>query len=70
MKGKTLREKRREGKELRERREVLGLTQKALAEKLTVSSNTLARWERGEVTIPSFLDLALKTIECEMKKNR
>jgi transcriptional regulator with XRE-family HTH domain len=39
------------GKQLRSLRAKLGLTQKQLAEKLAVSSNTVARWERDEVEI-------------------
>lgn len=39
------------GDELRHIRERLGLTQKALSEKLGVHWNTVARWERGEVGI-------------------
>jgi transcriptional regulator with XRE-family HTH domain len=39
------------GKQLRSLRRKLELTQKQLAEKLAVSSNTVARWERDEVPI-------------------
>src|SRR5438067_1968447 len=35
--------------DLRDRREALGLSQEALAERLDVSRNTIARWERGEL---------------------
>ena len=44
------------------------LTQQGLASKLKVSRNTVARWERDEMTIPGFLQLALKTLECEAAK--
>lgn len=36
---------------LRQVRDALGLTQKDLATKLGVASNTVARWERGELAI-------------------
>jgi predicted ATPase/DNA-binding CsgD family transcriptional regulator/transcriptional regulator with XRE-family HTH domain len=37
--------------ELRRRRRALGLTQAALAERLAVTANTVARWERGELHV-------------------
>ena len=40
---------------IRSRRKNLNMTQKELAEKVGVSMNTVARWERGE-TEPSFSD--------------
>lgn len=42
-------------------------TQQSLANKLGVSRNTVARWERGEVEIPPFLHLALQTLERQLK---
>ncbi len=39
------------GKELRQIRDRLGLTQAALADRLGVSPNSVARWERDEVPI-------------------
>ena len=56
------------GAKLRERRLALGFTQQQLADKLDVSRNTVARWERDEMAIPGFLNLALKTLECEAAK--
>jgi transcriptional regulator with XRE-family HTH domain len=56
------------GAKLRERRLALGLTQQALADKLKVTQNTVARWEREEMTMPGFLHLALKWIEWEAEK--
>ena len=53
------------GAKLRERRVALGLTQQGLADKLEVSRNTVARWERDEMAIPGFLHLALKSIESD-----
>lgn len=57
-----------DGKELRERREALEMTQEQLATALGVKANTVARWERGERGIPPHLPLALKTVESEKKK--
>jgi transcriptional regulator with XRE-family HTH domain len=51
------------GRELRARRIALDLTQSELGEALEVSTNTVARWERGEVGVPGMTDLALKTLE-------
>jgi transcriptional regulator with XRE-family HTH domain len=56
------------GAKLRERRLALGLTQQALADKLEVTQNTVARWERDEMANPGFLHLALKWIEYEAAK--
>jgi transcriptional regulator with XRE-family HTH domain len=56
------------GAKLRERRVALGLTQQGLADKLEVSRNTVARWERDEMAIPGFLHLALRSIESEAAK--
>lgn len=54
--------------ELREFRERLGLSQEQLAEKLKVARNTVSRWENESRKIPEFLELALKTIERELKE--
>ena len=50
---------------LRARRRALGLSQRALAEAIGVSGNTIARWERGELTIgsPVLLGYALEHLE-------
>ena len=37
------------GEQIRRIREQIGLTQAQLGEKLDVSANTVARWERGEI---------------------
>ena len=49
---------------LRARRRALGLSQRALAQMLGVSANTLARWEQGQrgVGNPSMLRLALERL--------
>ncbi len=51
------------GKELKEKRIELDFTQEQLASELGVTANTVARWERDEMKIPPFLNLALETIE-------
>lgn len=50
--------------DLRTAREALGLTQRTLAERLTVSENTVWRWERGLMPIehPGMLRLALERL--------
>ena len=47
--------------ELKERRLALGLTQEALARRLGVCVNTVARWERGvnRIKTPRIVELAL-----------
>lgn len=57
-----------DGSELREKRKQLKLTQEQLAGELKVTANTVARWERSEMAIPPFLELAIKTIEREKEK--
>ena len=50
--------------EIKALRERLHLTQKALAEAVGVEPNTVARWERGEVTIsPAMADRLEKVVE-------
>ncbi len=51
------------GKELKEYREKIGVTQEQLSEALQVASNTVSRWERDDRAIPPYLPLALETIE-------
>lgn len=53
-----------DGTRLRKERERIELSQLELARKLSVSPNTVARWERGELKIahPGMLQLALKSL--------
>ena len=56
--------------QLRSARDRLGLTQAALAAKLGVSANTVARWERGEQPMPAMLILALFALRKKRKKEK
>ncbi len=58
-----------EGDELREKRIALGLTQAQLATILDVKPNTVARWERGLLSVPRTVELAMETIERRSKKS-
>jgi transcriptional regulator with XRE-family HTH domain len=53
--------------EIRERRRKLGLTQSELGVKIGVASNTISRWELGDVVPehPKLIDLAFKALEYE-----
>lgn len=53
-----------DGDNLRRQREQLGMSQVELARQLSVSPNTVARWERGELKIehPGMLQLALASL--------
>jgi transcriptional regulator with XRE-family HTH domain/uncharacterized protein YuzE len=53
------------GQLLRTRRKGLGLTQQELGELLSVTANSIARWERGEANIehPAMLSRALDALE-------
>lgn len=53
-----------DGAGLRKERERIGLSQVELARKLSVSPNTVARWERGELKIEhaGMLQLALRSL--------
>lgn len=54
-----------DGVEIKKWREQAGLTQVQLAENLGVTSSTVARWERGEVTPPPYLNLTLRKVRHE-----
>ena len=49
-------------KEFRTKRKSLKLTQREVAEALDVGSNTVARWERGELPISRVVALAFSTL--------
>jgi transcriptional regulator with XRE-family HTH domain len=51
------------GDELKQRRDALVMTQEQLGDALGVAANTIARWEREERAIPSYLSLAMETVE-------
>jgi transcriptional regulator with XRE-family HTH domain len=59
-----------DSKELRQRRESLGLTQGELAKLLGVSLNTVSRWELGSMKIrsPGAIALALSHLEKFQRK--
>ncbi len=60
------------GLDLKAEREATGLTQQALADALGVTANTIARWERGDLTIahPGVLKLALKELRRRKRRAR
>ena len=53
------------GREFRAIRRQLALTQAALADEIGVTSNTVARWERGEMAIYEPAARLLKRIAAE-----
>jgi transcriptional regulator with XRE-family HTH domain len=59
------------GQELRNTRKRLALTQAELGEKLGISGNTIARWEREEILPQSaeMLRLAMARLEDELRAN-
>lgn len=56
------------GKELRERREALNITQTKLAELLDVKQNTVYRWEAEILPITRTVELAFENIENKLKQ--
>jgi transcriptional regulator with XRE-family HTH domain len=57
------------GQELKAWRRKVGLTQEKLAGHLGVIKLTVARWETGTRSIPSFLSLTLEALENRIKEN-
>ncbi len=55
------------GKEIRALRRRLGWTQVALADAVGVSSNSVARWERGEMAISEPAARLLRKIAAEQR---
>lgn len=51
------------GNELKEWREKLEMTQGQLAQALEVDVMTISRWEREVRSIPTYLKLAMETVE-------
>lgn len=49
-------------------RDDAGLSQSGLASQLQVSVNTVARWERDEIAIPPYLELALAELKHRIAK--
>jgi transcriptional regulator with XRE-family HTH domain len=58
------------GQELREWRKKLGLSQAALARHLGVTRVTVTRWEIGLRPVPSFLGLAMRALEIDLREER
>lgn len=56
------------GKELKQKRENLELTQTELADILGVKMNTVYRWESGILAVPKSIELAMETVERKHKK--
>ena len=48
-------------------RSTYGLTQKRLAEQLGVTSNTVARWERGELPISRMAQMAIQSVFADLR---
>jgi putative transcriptional regulator len=58
------------GDELRNIREQLHLTQKQFADAIGVSSNTVARWERGEVPIRESMARLVQLVRKHNKRKK
>lgn len=55
------------GEELRYRREMIGLTQEQLAQRLGLSRSTVQRFEAGSYPISRTVELAMQALELEFK---
>lgn len=58
------------GRELQARRKRLGWTQSALAKAVGVAPNTVARWERDEMSISEPVARLIQTIVAQHKAKR
>ena len=58
------------GKELRAVRVNLGLTQRQLAERMGVTGNSIARWERDEVPISMLVERFVLLLEQDEQPSR
>ncbi len=59
-----------EGKELKQKREKLEITQSELADILGVKTNTVYRWESGILSVPKSIELAMETVERKFSKKQ
>ncbi|MDQ3712706.1 MAG: helix-turn-helix domain-containing protein [Acidobacteriota bacterium] len=59
-----------EGRELKEKREKLELTQTELGDILGVKMNTVYRWESGILSVPQSIELAMETVERKFAKKQ
>lgn len=55
------------GEQLQNWRESHGLSREELARELKTSYPTVYRWEEGQRKIPPYLELALRTIETDLR---
>jgi transcriptional regulator with XRE-family HTH domain len=58
------------GREVRRVRKMLGLTQVGFAENVGVTSNTVARWERDELTVGSTAAILIRLLGRLHRKER
>ena len=56
------------GKEVKQARRTLGLTQRAFAERVGVVANTVARWERDELTVGTTAAILIRLLAQPARK--
>lgn len=54
--------------QLKQRRERLGLKQAEFAKELGIASNSVSRYETGQVEIPKYMELVLEALEARQIK--